>query len=78
MVLLCINVDMLPRQIASLLIPPDPADNSNVIIEVSAGVGGAEAMLFSRELFNMYLTYVQFKGWRVDVVIQDETELGKC
>lgn len=58
------------------MIPADPADHSNVSIEISAGVGGAEAMLFTRDLFNMYFAYAQYKGWNVEVAMLDETELG--
>lgn len=52
------------------------ADRNGVILEVSAGVGGQEAMLFCAELFNMYCNYGLAKGWDVSVVSKDEVELG--
>ena len=51
-----------------LLLPRDPNDEKNVIVEVRAGTGGDEAALFASELFRMYNRYAERRGWTVDVV----------
>jgi len=64
-------------QIVSLLLPPLVGDDSDIILEVNAGVGGQEAMLFTKEVFEMYLNYASFKGWSVNIVNYDVTDVGK-
>lgn len=59
-----------------MLVPSDPLDNSDIIMEISAGVGGQEAMLFAGELFNMYCNYIAFKGWNSEALDYEETDLG--
>lgn len=49
---------------------------SSIIFEVSTGVGGQEAMLFARELYDMYTGYIEYKGWDADILQIDNTELG--
>jgi peptide chain release factor 1 len=51
-------------------------DNSDVILEVSAGVGGQEAMLFTKEVFDMYMNYAEYKGWRADIVGYEPSDIG--
>ena len=63
-------------QIRILLLPKDPNDGKNVIMEIRGGVGGEEGMLFAADLFRMYAMYAERKGWRVEVANSSETELG--
>jgi peptide chain release factor 1 len=59
-----------------LLIPRDPNDDKNIILEIRAGTGGDEAALFAAELFRMYGKYAERQGWRVDVMSMNETGVG--
>ena len=59
-----------------LLIPRDPNDDKNVILEIRAGTGGDEAGLFAADLFRMYSRYAESRGWRVDVLSSSSTGLG--
>ncbi len=63
-------------EIRILLLPKDPNDGKNVIMEIRGGVGGEEGMLFAADLFRMYSMYAERKGWRVEVANSSETELG--
>ena len=66
----------LEREIKVLLLPRDPNDDKNVIVEIRAGVGGEEAALFAHSLFRMYSMYADARRWRVEVDSVNETELG--
>lgn len=68
--------EQLEEQIKLLLIPKDPNDSKNVIMEIRGGVGGEEGMLFAADLFRMYSLYAESKGWSIDVANVSETELG--
>lgn len=59
-----------------LLLPRDPNDEKNVIVEIRGGAGGEEAALFSGVLFRMYSMYAQAKGWQAEILNANETELG--
>lgn len=59
-----------------MLLPKDPDDDRNVIIEIRGGAGGEEAALFANTLFRMYTMYAQLKGWRTELVNANPTELG--
>ena len=59
-----------------LLLPKDPNDDRNVIIEIRGGAGGEEAALFSGVLFRMYCMYAEKKGWKTEIINANETELG--
>jgi len=59
-----------------LLLPKDPNDDKNVIMEIRGGVGGEEGMLFAADLFRMYSMYADKKGWKIDIANINETELG--
>jgi peptide chain release factor 1 len=59
-----------------LLLPKDPNDDKNVVVEVRAGTGGDEATLFAAEIFRMYARYAEEKGWKVDITNTSETEVG--
>jgi peptide chain release factor 1 len=66
----------LEQDLKALLLPKDPNDERNVFLEVRAGTGGNEAAIFSGDLFRMYSRYAENKGWRVEIVSQNEGEHG--
>ena len=66
----------LEEEIKFLLIPKDPDDDKNTICEIRAGTGGEEAALFAGELFRMYSMYAERKHWKLEVLNENETELG--
>ncbi|MGN0689883.1 MAG: peptide chain release factor 1 [Oscillospiraceae bacterium] len=66
----------LTEELKILLLPKDPNDDRNVIIEIRGGVGGEEAALFAHSLFRMYSMYAENKHWKIDVMNINETELG--
>ena len=68
--------ERLKQDIKVLLLPKDPNDNKNVIMEIRGGVGGEEGMLFAGDLFRMYSMYAEAKGWKLDIANISETELG--
>ncbi len=68
--------ERLEREIRLLLLPKDPNDEKNVIVEIRGGVGGEEGMLFAADLFRMYTMYAESKGWRIEIANISETELG--
>ena len=70
------DLPRLEREIQILLLPKDPNDNKNVIVEIRAGVGGEEAALFAHSLYRMYSMYAERRGWRAEVDSVSETELG--
>ena len=59
-----------------LLLPKDPNDDKNVVMEIRGGVGGEEAALFAGDLFRMYTRYAERQGWRVDIVDMNATTIG--
>jgi len=59
-----------------LLIPPDPLEEKNIIMEIRGGTGGDEAALFAADLFRMYTRYAESKGWKYEIMSSNETELG--
>ena len=70
------TLERLGEEIRILLLPKDPNDSRNVIMEIRGGVGGEEAMLFASDLLRMYTMYVESKGWKLELVSVQETELG--
>ena len=68
--------ERLEQEIKILLLPKDPNDSKNVIMEIRGGVGGEEGMLFAADLFRMYSMYAESKGWKIDIASINETELG--
>jgi len=68
--------DDLDAQIPLLLIPKDPNDEKNVLLEIRAGTGGDEAALFAAEIFRMYSRFAERQGWRIDVVSVNRTGQG--
>jgi peptide chain release factor 1 len=63
-------------RLRSLLVPKDPLDEKNVILEIRAGTGGEEAALFAAELMRMYMRYAERQGWKTDVMDYSETGIG--
>lgn len=68
--------ETLEGRLKILILPKDPNDNKNVIIEIRAGTGGEEAALFAAELFRMYARYAESQGWRVEIMSSNPTGLG--
>lgn len=66
----------LESRVKILLLPKDPNDNKNIILEIRAGTGGEEAALFAAALFRMYSRYAESRGWRVEVMSSNPTGLG--
>lgn len=70
------KIEVLAEEIKILLLPKDPNDEKNVIVEIRGGAGGEEAALFANSLFRMYSMYAEKKNWKVDVININQTELG--
>ena len=70
------NLPELEQRLKVLLLPKDPNDGKNVILEIRAGVGGEESALFAHSLYRMYSMYAESKGWKVELMRLNETELG--
>jgi peptide chain release factor 1 len=68
--------DALLQELRILLIPKDPNDEKNVILEIRAGTGGDEAALFAADLFRMYSRYAERQGWRIEVMSSNESGTG--
>lgn len=66
----------LEEQLKVLLVPQDPNDSKNVIVEVRAGTGGGEAALFAADLFRMYTRYAERKGWSSEIIDYSDTGIG--
>jgi peptide chain release factor 1 len=73
---LTLKRDDLEDDLKKLLLPKDPNDDKNVIIEIRAGTGGEEAGLFVSDLFRMYNKYAEFKNWKVEVLTHHPTGIG--
>jgi len=70
------RAEALMSEIRILLIPKDPNDEKDVVLEIRAGTGGDEAALFAADLFRMYSRYAERQGWRVDVLSSNENGVG--
>lgn len=70
------EVERLEEEIKILLIPKDPNDDKNVIVEIRAGAGGDEAALFAAELFRMYRSYSDSRRWRTELISANENGIG--
>lgn len=68
--------EVLTEELKILLLPKDPNDDKNVIVEIRGGAGGEEASLFANSLYRMYTMYSESKGWKIEVLSANETELG--
>ncbi len=72
------DVECLEQKIKILLLPKDPNDEKNVIVEIRAGAGGDEAALFAAELFRMYQKYAETQRWKIDMMNLNESGIGGC
>lgn len=70
------KIEKLERKLRFMLLPKDPHDEKNIILEIRAGTGGEEAALFAAELLRMYSRYAERKNWKVDVLSYSETGIG--
>ena len=70
------RVATLEEELKALLVPRDPNDSRNVIVEIRAGTGGDEAALFASDLFRMYTRYAEKRGWKVEVLDANDTGIG--
>lgn len=70
------KIEKCSNELKILLLPKDPNDDRNVIVEIRGGAGGEEAALFSGVLFRMYSMYAETKGWKTEIINASETELG--
>ncbi|RRK10798.1 peptide chain release factor 1 [Lactiplantibacillus garii] len=68
--------EQLEHEITLLMLPQDPNDDKNIIMEIHGAAGGDEASLFAADLFNMYSKYAERQGWNVEVADRNETEVG--
>jgi peptide chain release factor 1 len=70
------QVEPLEKELKALLLPKDPRDQRNVIVEIRAGTGGDEAAIFAADLFRMYSRYAESKKWKIEILSQNEIGLG--
>ncbi len=70
------EVEELEGKLKILLLPKDPNDDKNVIVEIRAGAGGEEAALFAAEVYRMYVHYVESRGWKTELLEAEETGIG--
>lgn len=70
------ELEKIDHDLKLALLPADPLDEKNIILEVRAGTGGEEAALFAADLFRMYSRYAELKGWQVEILSQSDAESG--
>ena len=70
------NVEELEHELKILLLPKDPNDNKNVIVEIRAGAGGDEAALFAAEIYRMYVKYAESRRWKTEMMSLNENGIG--
>ncbi|MFA6075944.1 MAG: peptide chain release factor 1 [Negativicutes bacterium] len=70
------NKERLAQELKVLLLPKDPNDDKNIIVEIRGGAGGDEAALFAGDLFRMYTRYAEGRGWRTEILDENPTGLG--
>ena len=69
-------IEACSSQLKILLLPKDPNDDKNVIIEIRGGTGGEEAALFAADLFRMYTMYAESQGWKIEILSSNPTDIG--
>jgi peptide chain release factor 1 len=70
------RIEQLERDLKSMLLPTDPRDKRNVIVEIRAGAGGDEAGIFAADLFRMYTRYAERQGWKTEILSSNDTGVG--
>ena len=70
------NVEQYEEELKVLLLPKDPNDDKNVIVEIRAGAGGDEAALFAAEIYRMYKNYAESKRWKTEFIDVNENGIG--
>ena len=70
------TLERLEAELKVLLLPKDPNDEKNIILEIRAGTGGEEAALFAADLFRMYSRYAELRGWRTEILSLNDTGIG--
>ena len=70
------RIEKLEQHLKILLLPKDPNDDKDIVMEIRAGAGGDEAALFAAELFRMYSHYIESRRWKIEIVNSDETGIG--
>ena len=70
------NIEVIKKELTLLLIPKDPNDDKNVIVEIRGGAGGDEAALFASDLFRMYSRYAERRRWKTEIMSMNESDLG--
>lgn len=70
------SLEKAEEELKTLLLPKDPNDDKNVIVEIRAGTGGEEAALFANDLFRMYTRYCEIRGWKYEIIDINETGIG--
>ena len=70
------KIPQMEEELKILLLPKDPNDEKNVILEVRAGTGGDEAALFAQDLLRMYLRYTERRGWKAEIMDMNDTDIG--
>lgn len=70
------DIERCKQELTILLLPKDPNDDKNVIIEIRGGAGGDEAALFAADLMRMYSMYAETKNWKIDIMNTNETDIG--
>ena len=70
------RVEELEQELKILLLPKDPNDDKNIILEIRAGAGGDEAALFAAELYRMYVNYAESQHWKVEIISLSENGIG--
>src|SRR6185437_7655282 len=68
--------ELLEKELRNMLIPKDPQDEKNAILEIRAGTGGDEASLFAGDLLRMYLKYCEKKGWKTAILSESDGTVG--
>ncbi len=70
------RIETLESDIETLLIPSDPLDDKNIIVEIRAGAGGDESALFAAELYRMYVKYAEGQGWKTSIISVSKNDIG--
>ena len=72
------DIERLESELKILMLPKDPNDDKNIMVEIRGGAGGEESALFAHSLYRMYSMYAEKRGWKVEQLSINETELGGC